>query len=276
MTAGGKALQEQGMHPIEVAFIRNFLAFVLVAMLIAAKQQTHLYKTNMIKGQISRGIIGNVSLIVAFWAAALLPLAQVTAIGFTMPLFTMIMSALFLKETIGIWRISALITGFTSVILIAQPAVETDNILGLSVALISAFLIACTSINLRFLGRSNEPALTTVFYFLGFGIIFDGLLLPFVWTGTMISETTLWLIGFTAFVGFLSQIVKTEAYANAEASLLSPILYLNIVWATLADWIVWDELPAPTVITGCTLLITSNLFILWREYKNEKTYIQPK
>lgn len=271
MSAGGKALQEMGMHPIEVAFIRNLLALILVTLLIVGRRQTKLFKTSMIKGQLSRGLIGNISLIIAFWAVSLLPMAQVTAIGFTMPLFTIIMSMIFLKETIGPWRIFALAAGFISVLLIAQPAIETNNTLGLGVALFSAFLIACTSINLRFLGKNKEPALTTVFYFLAFGVVFDSLLLPTIWTGTLLSHEAFALIGITAFVGFLSQIVKTEAYANAEASLLSPILYLNIVWATLADWIFWHDLPPVTVILGCTLLVLSNMVILWREYSHEKS-----
>jgi len=70
-----------------------------------------------------------------------------------------------------------------------------------------------------------------------------------------------------AAVGLAAQILKTEAFRLAEASLLSPFSYLNIFWATLIGWLFFGELPDIYVIIGCIMLIFSNLFILWREGK---------
>ena len=63
----------------------------------------------------------------------------------------------------------------------------------------------------------------------------------------------------------IQQVAKTTAYRLAEASLLSPYTYTAIIWAALAGWLLWDELPSLPVIAGTLVVIGSNLFIAWRE-----------
>lgn len=268
MNAGAKALQSAEMHAIEVAFIRNVYAFIGITAIILLKRNYSLFKTGYLKGQLTRSAFGNTSLIFAFWAVSLLPLADVVALWFCVPLIVLIMSAVFLKEKVGPWRWGAVLAGFVAVSLIAQPAMQLNNWLGIGVGIVSSVLIATVSINLRHLGKKNEHPLTTTFYFLGSGTLFCGALVPFVWTGTLLNNGLFWIMISTALAGLLAQIFKTEAFRLAEASLLSPFTYLSIFWATLLGWGLFGELPDVYVIMGCILLIASNIFILWRESKN--------
>jgi drug/metabolite transporter (DMT)-like permease len=267
MNAGAKALQNADMHAIEVAFIRNLIAAMGVSAIIFIKGDRKLFKTNYLSGQLTRSAFGNTSLIVAFWTVSLLPLGDATALWFSVPLIVLVMSAVFLKEKVGPWRWGAVLIGFAAVCLIAQPALQMNNGLGIAVGTLSAFLIATVSINLRHLGQRNEHPLTTTFYFLSSGTIFCGVLLPFIWTGTLLNEALFWLVGALALAGLISQLFKTEAFRLAEASLLSPFTYLSVLWAGLLGWLFWGEVPDIYMLVGCVLLILSNAVVMWREHK---------
>tara|TARA_R110002124_G_scaffold287216_1_gene471493 strand:+ start:185597 stop:186403 length:807 start_codon:yes stop_codon:yes gene_type:complete len=267
MNAGAKALQNADMHPIEVAFMRNLIAAMGVSAIIFIKGNHTLFKTDYLRGQLTRSAFGNVSLIVAFWTVSLLPLGDAAALWFSVPLIVLVMSALFLKEKVGPWRWGAVLVGFIAVCLIAQPALQMNNGLGIAVGTLSAFLIATVSINLRHLGKRNEHPLTTTFYFLSSGTLFCGALLPFIWTGALLNEALFWIVGMTACVGLLSQLLKTQAFRLAEASLLSPFTYLSVLWAGILGWLFWDEIPDLSMAVGCILLILSNAVVMWRERK---------
>lgn len=267
MNTGAKSLQAAEMHAIEVAFLRNFYACIGVVALIAFLRKFNLFKTTYFGGHMTRSFFGNTSLIVAFWAVSLLPLADVVALWFCVPLIVLVLSAILLKEQVGLWRWAAVLIGFCAVFLIAQPAVQLNNWLGIGVGLFSSLLIAIVSINLRHLGKKNEHPLTTTFYFLASGTLFCGALVPFVWSGQLLSSGLLWPIAITAGAGLIAQITKSEAYRLAEASLLTPFSYLSILWATVLGWLFFKEFPDFYVVLGCALLIVSNIFILWREAK---------
>ncbi len=272
MNGGAKELQSAAMHPVEVAFIRNLLAALGITAIIAWVKKDHtLFKTHYFKGQLIRAALGNASLIVAFWAVSLLPLADVVALWFSVPLIVLVLSALLLKERVGPWRWGAVLCGFGAVCLIAQPAVALDNSFGVIVGLVSSCLIAAVSINLRHLGQKNEHPLTTTFFFLVSGAVFCGALVPFFWTGALLNMRLIWTILLVAAAGLTAQILKTEAFRLAEASLLSPFSYLSILWATLIGWFFFGEMPDMMVIIGCILLVLSNLIVLWRTRKLMKT-----
>jgi len=267
MNAGAKALQFEDMHAIEVAFIRNALAALGISAIIWLKGDFTLFKTNYLRGQLTRSLFGNTSLIFAFWAVSLLPLADIVALWFFVPIIVLILSGVILKEHIGPWRWGAVAAGFAAVSLIAQPAIEMNNWFGIAVGLLSSLLIAIVSINLRHLGQRNENPLTTTFYFLTTGTVFCGAFLPFIWTGALLNAALAWPVLLVAAAGLLSQLFKTEAFRHAQASLLTPFSYLSIFWATLIGWVFFAHVPDIYVIGGCALLILSNVLILWRESK---------
>src|SRR5678816_3158953 len=115
-----------------------------------------------------------------FAAMILLPLAEATAIGFSVPIFSTVLAAMVLGEPTGRWRWGAVAAGFLGVLLIVQPGTGQVPLFGASVALIAALLTASVTIAIRRLG-ATERATTTVFWFAVSSIVPLGLAMP--WFG---------------------------------------------------------------------------------------------
>lgn len=259
--------------PVEIVFYRNAVALIMVIAVILFTRNYSLFTTTRIKDQLIRGGAGTVGLGLVFWAYSLMPMADVVAVMFTAGLMTTGMSALWLKEKVGPYRWGAVFFGFIGALIIAAPAGNTWNIEGVFVALAAAFIGgAVVSTMLRSLGKT-EPALTTVFYFLLIGIVMTA---PYVAVkGHMPTQQSLWPLFWCGLAGGISLIFKTQAFRYAEASLLSPVHYTSIIWATFLGWAVLDEWPTNNIFIGAAVIILSNLVILWREKRDVASVTKP-
>jgi drug/metabolite transporter (DMT)-like permease len=257
--------------PVEIVFWRNFVALIIVLALMLKTRDISLFKTQRIKGHMVRSIGGTCGLIMVFWAYALMPMADVVAIMFTAGLMTTGLSAFILKEKVGVYRWGAVAFGFLGAFLTVLPSGNEWELKGVIVSLSAAFVGgALVSTMLRSLGKT-EPALTTVFYFLTVGIIIT---LPYVlYAGHFPSYATLWPLIGCGVAGGISLIFKTEAFRYAEASLLSPVHYTSIIWATFMGWVAFGDLPTFNVLAGASIIILANLVIVWREHIKSKAEI---
>jgi len=265
MNTFGKVLTEI-LHPVEVVFYRNLVALLLILGIILYKRQWSAFRTKKPVGHIARGLVGNGSLALVFWAYSLMPMADVTALLFTAPLIVTFLSPFLLDEKVGIYRWSAVLVGFAGVLLMAHPTGGTDHF-GILVGLAAACGVASVNITLRYLGKT-EDAMTTVFYFLLIGTVASGLLVPFLGHGTLPLDYKWYIIGI-GLVGGIAQIAKTEAYRLAPASVLGPFVYTSIIWATLFGFLIWNDIPTVWVALGAAIVIGSNIFITWRETVKE-------
>jgi drug/metabolite transporter (DMT)-like permease len=247
--------------PIEISFYRNIIAIVLLLGGLAVLGKLSLLKTKRPKAQFIRSIVGTIGMIFTMWTVTILPLTTATALIFTAPLFVVLMSYPLLKEPVGLMRLTAVAVGFLGVILIAQP--ENDvSLTDLIIGLIAGFLNGLVAICLRWLGNTESTA-TTNFYFLFYGLIGTSLAMPFI--GEMPTvETSPWIVG-VGIVGLLSLLLKTQGFRLGPAALISPISYTMMIWAITFDYFIWNTVPNIPVTTGATIIISSNIFILWRE-----------
>ncbi len=249
--------------PIEAVFYRGIIAMILLLCYAAFKGRlATLHKTARFKSHIGRSIAGNIGVVMVFWSYSLMPMADVTAILFASPLIVTVLSTFLLKENVGPYRWLAVFTGFIGVVLIAQPSGQDYASYGPFVVLVAVFSTALVQVFLRELGKT-EDALTTVFYFLAFGIFFSGIYMIF--KGSWPHPAALIPLIGAGLASGIQLIIKTQAFRIAEASLLSPFTYTSIIWATLFGWLFWDDIPTSMVITGTFIVVGSNLFILWRE-----------
>lgn len=254
--------------PVEAVFYRGIIAMALLLAYAAYKQQLRgIYKTSRIGSHIGRALVGNIGVVTVYWSYSLMPMADVTAMMFASPLIVTALSAVMLKETVGRYRWLAVLAGFAGILLIAQPSGEAYVSYGPYVVLLASFSTALVHIFLRTLGKT-EDALTTVFYFLAFGLIVTGIYMVFAGTPPH-PAAVIPLIG-AGLASGVQLIAKTQAYRLAEASLLSPFSFTSIIWATLFGWMFWDDLPEAIVVCGMAVVIASNLFILWRENLKKK------
>jgi drug/metabolite transporter (DMT)-like permease len=173
------------------------------------------------------------------------------------------LSALLLREATGIHRWSAVILGFAGVLIMVRPDSGHLPVLGLSVALSAAIVTAMISILLRQLGKT-EGAAVTVFWFTFLSVPPLAILMIFF---AQAHDPQTW--GFIALLGVsggIAQLGMTGALRWAPVSVVLPMDYSMILWATALGWLVWGEWPILTTWIGAILIIASGLYIVWREH----------
>jgi drug/metabolite transporter (DMT)-like permease len=208
-----------------------------------------------------RAVIGTLSLVTTFAAFSLMPMADTTALLFTSSLFIPVLGVLFLKESVGPWRWSAVVVGFIGVIIMTRPSGDVYA-LGITVALCAALMHAILQIILRYLGRFESPE-TISFYFFIIGTFVTALPLPFIAVQPTLAEIPL-LFG-VGLSGAAAQWLLSIAFRNAKAAIVTVFNYSGIIWATLFGWLIWNEWPLPAVMTGAGIVIASNILMIWRE-----------
>jgi len=190
MTVLIKLASDAGVKLPEIMFWRQGLAVpVVLAAVIAGPGLTSL-RTQRFGAHVKRSAMGLTSMAFNFGAIILLPLAEQTTLGFAVPIFATILSALILKETVGRHRWGAVFAGFVGVLVVVQPGGSHIPPLGALVGLSSAIMISFTSLQIRDMGRT-EAAMTTVFWFSALSVLPMSLLLPFFMTSHDLYE---WLL----------------------------------------------------------------------------------
>lgn len=253
----------RGVHVIESLFYRQALALPVVFAWIAATGGVGSIRTRRIGVHATRMVIGLSGMTLNFLSYILLPPAEAATIGFTMPIFGIILSALILHEVAGFHRWSAVLTGFIGVIIMIRPDSGHFPPAGLAVAIAAALVTASVSLVLRELGRT-ENAGVIVFWFtllslppLGVGMLFAGQAHDAVTWGLLL------LIGVT---GGIAQICLTGSLRWAPVPVVLPMDYSTIIWTTLLGWAIWGDWPMSTTWIGAALIIASGLYIAWREH----------
>lgn len=262
MFIAGRLAAARGVNIVEIIFYRQLIALPVVAAWIAMTAGLASVRTGRIGSHAIRMTLGTIGIALNFLSYILLPPAEATAIGFTMPIIGTILSALLLREPTGIHRWGAVLLGFAGVLVMVRPGGGHFAATGVSVAFAAAFLTACISLIVRQLSRTESSGVI-VFWFtalslppLGFGMIFyaqphDGQ-----------TWSLLLLIGV---VGAVAQICLTGALRWAPVSVVLPMDYSTILWTTALGWLLWGDWPAGTTWIGAALIVASGLYIAWRE-----------
>lgn len=252
--------------PVEITFYRNVIALLLLVGGMAVFGRIALVNTGRPIAQFVRAVIGTIGMILAVQAFALLPLATATILIFTAPLFVVLLSYPVLKEPVGLPRICAVLAGFVGVALMV--GLNTDlSMVGLITGLAAGLANAFVQLSLRWLG-TTEDATTTTFYFLFYGLIGTGLAMPFI-ASPMPSEAHM-LIPAIGVIGLISLLFKTQSYRLAPVSVISPVTYTILIWASLYDFLIWGRIVDVPTIIGGLIIITSNIYIVYRERQLKK------
>lgn len=252
---------------IEIAFYRNLIACIPFLVMIFAFGRREILVIRSKPSLVGiRAVIGTLSLVTTFAAYSMMPMADTTALMFTASLFIPVLGVIFLKESVGIYRWSAVAMGFVGVVVMSHPSGEVYT-LGILVALFATLLHAALQIILRFLSRFESPE-TISFYFFVIGVFLTALPLPFIAVRPTLAEVPL-LIG-VGLSGAAAQWLLSIAFRNARAAVVTVFNYTSIVWATIFGWMIWNEWPTPVVMTGGAIVIASNILMIWRESRLER------
>ncbi len=258
-----KLAEAEGAGLGEILFWRQFGAALLVAAIVGTGPGFASLKTQRFGAHVLRCVIGLTAMSLTFWTLLLLPLAEATTLGFSMPIFATMLGALLLHEATGWRRWAAVLTGFIGVLIVTQPGDGHIPPLGIMTGLGAAFCTACISILLRTIGKT-ESGLTTVFWFSSLSLVPLSLVYavsvkahpPLVWV----------LLLAIGLLGGVAQIAMTRSLQLGDVSLVVPMDYTALLWATLFGWLVFGMLPVPSTWLGAPIIIASGLYIVWREH----------
>ena len=202
--------------------------------------------------------------------------ADAIAIFFVEPIILTILGSIFLKETIGWRRYTACAVGFSGALLVIQPSMQEVGWIAL-LPVVSAFGLAVFLLVTRMVAQNEDPW-SMQFHAGVWGALFCGILLYFGnGTGSEIFDPVvpdmtagLYLIG-VGVTATISGVLGVYAYRAAPASVLAPLQYLEIVSATIFGWLVFGHLPDALKWLGIAIIISSGLYIIWRERRVNKT-----
>ena len=257
-----KACAERGVPVLEIIFFRNAFAFIPVMLYIWRTSGFGVLRTRRPGAHLTRSAVGLTGMICGFTAVSLLPLTQSTAISFSAPLFMVALSALFLKEPVGLQRWAAVAVGFVGVLIMVHPDPRQFVGVGVLFAIAAAIGAAGANIAIREISRT-EPGPTIVFYFTLAGTAAGLASLPFGWV--MPSPGVLGLLIAAGLIGGTGQLLLTEAIRRAPVAVVAPFDYTQLVWAGLIGFLVWGETPAMLTLIGAMVVAASSTYILWRE-----------
>lgn len=255
-----------GRIPVaEVILFRNLFAIpALLPVVLAAGGWAALATRNPMS-HAARTLFGMMGMVGAFYGYVHLPLATVTALGFTMPLFLTVLSVPLLGERVGWRRGLAVLVGFLGVLLMVRPGGEGMRGEGLAVllCLLGAVGWALAMITIRRMGEAGESSLAIVFWFTVGSSALAGIATVPVWVSPTPPEWAL-LVGI-GLVSALAQVLMTSAYRSGETTLLAPFEYAAILWTTALGALVWAELPDGWDFAGIAVLVGAGLYIWHRE-----------
>ncbi len=264
MTVFIKLAADRGIATPEIMFWRQAFAVPVVLSFVIMTTGLSSLKTRKPRLHFTRSVMGLTAMAFTFSSYILLPLAEATTLGFTVPIFATLLSAFVLREATGWHRWGAVTAGFVGVLIVIQPGSGHIPALGVAVGLTSAFMIGCNSLLIREMGKT-EGAATTVFYFSVISVI---LLLPLLIMFKQSHDATGWLLmAAIGVIGGAGQIALTASLKWAPVSVVVGMDYIALLWSTAAGWFVWHHLPSAATWVGAPIIVASGLYIAWREHR---------
>lgn len=254
--------------PGEAVFFRSFFALPIILGWIALRGELRTgLKTQNPMGHLWRGMFGVSAMACGFAGLGLLPLPEVTVLGYAAPILTVLFAALLLGERIRLIRMSAVVIGLVGVVIVMLPQLGNDEMgtaarWGVALVLASATLRALAHVHIRKLVQ-DETTSAVVFYFASTASIFALMTAPFGWV-LPDALTAAQLIG-AGLVGGVAQILLTSSYRHAEAAFLAPFDYASILFALVIGYTIFNEIPTIHTIIGSIIIIAAGVLIIWRE-----------
>jgi drug/metabolite transporter (DMT)-like permease len=253
-------LASKQLHAFEIAFFRNFFGFVFTLPLVF-RNGPGLFRTSQFPLYFFRCCIGIVSMLSGFWAIAHLPLAQAIAISYSTPIFVTIGAVFFLNEVVRARRWTAVMVGFLGVIVLMHPGTD-DFRMASFVAVLAAVMSATAAINIKFLSRTESADAIVVWTTM---LWVPLSLLPALWVWKMpVGITWLWIV-LSGFLGTTAHMCWTRALARADASLLTPISFLQVLVVGVFGWLLFGEKVTHWTVAGAAIIFAANGYIAQRE-----------
>jgi drug/metabolite transporter (DMT)-like permease len=256
--------------PGEAVFFRSLLAIpvIFVWLIFRGEVRTGIKTANPM-AHVWRGLVGTSAMGLGFAGLGLLPLPEVTAIGYAAPLLVVILAAMFLGEQVRLYRLSAVALGLVGVLIVLSPRlsaigedVDLRHTLGAVLVLGGAFFAALAQVFVRKMVQIERTS-AIVFYFSVTATLLSLITLPYGWV--VPSWPVLGMLVLAGLLGGVGQIFLTSAYRFAEVSVIAPFEYTSMLLALLIGYFIFDEVPTMVMLFGASLVILAGILIIWRE-----------
>ncbi|KAA3520004.1 DMT family transporter [Agrobacterium vitis] len=257
----------------QITFYRSAFALIPILAYLAYLGQIRTgLRTANVFGHVKRGLIGIAAMVCGFYGLVHLPMPDAIAIGYAMPLIAVVFAAVFLGETVRLYRWSAVAIGLVGVVIISWPKLTllqdgfygSEAGMGTLAVLASATLGAAAMLQVRQLVREEKTA-TIVLYFSIIAALISLVSLPFGWNDLSVGQ--LGLLAFAGICGGLAQILLTESYRHADISTIAPFEYSSILFGSLIGYLLFDDLPSIHTLVGTLIVAGAGIFIILREHQ---------
>lgn len=247
--------------PFQLVFFSTLLGLPIVVLMLMSDRTAGTLRPRHPWWTALRTVFSVTTALSAFYAFSQLPLAQVYAILFATPLLITLLAIPILGERVRLRRGIAVVVGMVGVLIVLRPgAAELE--LGHLAALTAAFGSAIAAIVMRRIGAEERKEVMLLYPMIA-NIAVMGAALPFVYEPMPLFD--LGALAVIAVLGFLGNLLVLFAYRMAEAGVVAPMQYSQILWATAYGYLFFGELPDLFTAIGAGVIIASGLYILSRE-----------
>jgi len=262
METGAKWLITSSFPVLQVVFVRYLGHFLVVLTFYLPREGKKIVVSNNYKLQFLRAglLLANTAL--NFASLYYLPLTVVVSILFLSPMVVTLLSVPILGEKVGLRRFLAITFGFVGVLIITKPWDESFDVhslyaVGAMLAVSGYFLLS------RVVSVTDKNSVTQ-FYSSGLATIF---FLPFAYYLWNSPATLLeiFLLSMLGVVGVIGHSLLTNAHKHAEASVLSPTIYSQIIFVTVLGWMIFGSIPSTSTIIGSLIIVCSGIYVWHRE-----------
>jgi drug/metabolite transporter (DMT)-like permease len=218
---------------------------------------------SLMKKFLLRGVVHSIGVTLWFYAMSVMPVAEVTAIGFLTYIFVSIGACLFLNEKLHKHRLTAIVISFIGALIILRPGFkEIGN--GQIGMLIATIVFTLSYLIAKIVSKERSSAEIVAMLSL-FTTIF--LIPTAIYSWEPLSIKALIVLTFTAVIATLGHITMTKAIKSAPMVVTQPILFLQLVWASMVGLFIFDENFDPFVILGGTVIMICVCYVSYREHK---------
>jgi len=255
----------QRLPVTQILFVRQLgMTIMLVPFLVRAFPEA--LHTQHLGLQITRIVFALIAMMAGFTAIVNLPLADATAIAFAKSFFVTIFAVFILKESVGVYRWSAVFVGFVGVVIMVRPGADGFSIYAV-LAIIGAASAGLVMVIIRKLTRIDDASTILAYQAIGVGLV---MIIPAYVQWVPPTATEWALLAAIAVVSYFAQKANILAYSYGEASLLASLDYVRLLYATLLGWLFFSELPGVNTWIGASIIVVASVYTVYRERRRKR------
>ena len=256
---------------VEILFLRYVFTLVAIMPWVLRTGVGATFRTKRLGFHGMRGVVVVISTMAWYYGISVVPLAEALALNCLAAIFVTVGAVLFLGETAGVWRWSAVCVGLFGAWIILRPGLQVVSA-GSMIILFSALGWGATMLFMKVLSRTEKP-ITIVVYLYVFSILFSSVPTIFAWVTPTPTQLALFAaIGVLSSVGHLA---IAQAFKEGEASAIVPADFTRLAWAAFLGYAVFDEVPDFWTIVGAIVIFASTTLIAYRESRSKISLTAP-